>query len=680
MIRIDSRKAIFSINTFAAAMMALYLGFSTGLPRPYWAMLTVYLIAQPLSGAVRSKAAYRAIGTLLGAGAAVALIPSLVDSPVLLSLALALWAGLCLFISLLDRTPRAYMFMLAGYTTAIVGFPCVTAPDTVFDVAVSRLEEILLGIICASITHSLIFPRHLTGVLAGRISYILSDASAWVREALNGRRSTEMDREGHRLASHATELHLLSTHLPFETAPAPLIAGAVHALQDRLSVLLPLATATEDGLEALETYGRPLEPDLRRLVTEVREFADADSMTSGEQAERLVQTCLTLEPAIDAASDWPTLLKATLLKGLGELIRALQDCRDLSVCVRDPTSRTPTRLDPLVRARSGRPLHLDPGLALLSAAACALAILLCCASWISAAWPEGAVSAMWAAISCALFSTQDDPAPAIVNFLIYTAISVPVTALYLFAILPSINGFPLLALSLAPVLLVVGYIQGDTIGAGRAIPFVWFFAGTLSLRETFSADFASFANIGLACIAGLVAALIITRLVRSVGAGWTAWRILRSGWRELASLAQGGAPPDRTAWTSRMLDRLSLLRPRMALASTDQTLMATDALNDLRIGLNVIDLQLARPTIGATADQAIGRVLDGLGHYFRTASTGRLNVVPLELLGDLDQAISAFTANPVSPGGRAGIVALASLRRNLFHDAPAYRPALDSAR
>jgi uncharacterized membrane protein YccC len=229
-------------------------------------------------------------------------------------------------------------------------------------------------------------------------------------------------------------------------------------------------------------------------------------------------------------------------------------------------------------------------------------------------------------------------------------------------------------------LLVVGYIQGDAIGAGRAIPFVWFFAGMLSLQETFSADYANFANISLASIAGLVAALIITRLVRSVGAGWTAWRILRSGWRELAGLAQAGAALDRAAWSSRMLDRLGLLRPRLARASADQTLMATDALNDLRIGLNVIDLQLARPTIEAAADQAIGRVLDGLGHYFRTASTGRLNEAPRELLGELDQAIGAITTNPASPGGRAGVVALASLRRNLFRYAPAYRPSWDCAR
>jgi uncharacterized membrane protein YccC len=679
-IRLDLRKAIFSINSFAAAMLALYVGLSIGLPRPYWAMVTVYITAQPLSGALRSRAVYMALGTLLGAGAAVALIPNLVDAPVLLSLALALWAGFCLFISLMDRTPRAYIFMLAGYTTAIVGFPCVTVPNTVFDVAVSRVEEILLGIICVSLTHSLIFPQPVTGVLTARINQVLSSASAWVREALNGHRSSEMDRERRRLAADVTELHLLSTHLPFDAAPAPLIIGAVRALQERLSMLLPLATAIEDRLEALKVHGHPLEPDFQHLIGDVRDFANAGSITSGDRAERLAQACVALEPAIDVVSDWPTLLKANLLRRLGELIHAVQDCRDLSVCIRDPSSRPPARLDPLVRAGAEHPLHRDPGLALRSAAACVLAILLCCAMWISTAWPTGAVAAMWAAISCALFATRDDPAPAIFNFLIYAAISLPVTALYLFAILPSIDGFALLALSLAPVLLVVGYIQANAIGAGRAIPFVFIFASTLGLQETFSANFASFANTSLAYFVGLGVALVITRLIRSAGAGWTAWRILRSGWREIAGLAQSRSAPDRMAWTSRMLDRLGLLTPRLALASADETLMATDALNDLRIGLNVVDLQLARPTIGAGADRAIGQLLEALRRHFRTTSTGRAKIAMPELLGHLDQAISAITANPASPEGRAGIVALAGLRRNLFPDAPAYQPILEGTR
>jgi uncharacterized membrane protein YccC len=48
---------LFAVKTFAAAMLALYIAVSIGLDRPYWAMATVYVIAQPLTGALRSKAA-----------------------------------------------------------------------------------------------------------------------------------------------------------------------------------------------------------------------------------------------------------------------------------------------------------------------------------------------------------------------------------------------------------------------------------------------------------------------------------------------------------------------------------------------------------------------------------------------------------------------------------------------
>ncbi|MBY0445251.1 MAG: FUSC family protein, partial [Burkholderiales bacterium] len=148
----------FSLKSFAAAMLALYIAFSMDLPRPFWAMLTAYIVAHPFSGAVRSKAIYRVIGTVLGSIVTLLLVPNLVNSPELLLLALALWISLCIYISLLDRTPRSYTFLLAGYTCALIGFPSVSMPGAIFDVALARVEEITLGIVCATLIHSLILP------------------------------------------------------------------------------------------------------------------------------------------------------------------------------------------------------------------------------------------------------------------------------------------------------------------------------------------------------------------------------------------------------------------------------------------------------------------------------------------------------------------------------------------
>ena len=80
-----------------------------------------------------------------------------------------LWVGLCLYVSLLDRTPRAYVLQLSGFTAALVGFPTVLNPGGVFDVAIARMEEIMLGTMSAALVHSVIFPRSvLSALLANR--------------------------------------------------------------------------------------------------------------------------------------------------------------------------------------------------------------------------------------------------------------------------------------------------------------------------------------------------------------------------------------------------------------------------------------------------------------------------------------------------------------------------------
>jgi uncharacterized membrane protein YccC len=60
------------------------------------------------------------LGTLIGATAAVVMVPNLAGASVLLVLAMATWSAICLY--RLDRTPRSYVFMLAGYTAALIGF------------------------------------------------------------------------------------------------------------------------------------------------------------------------------------------------------------------------------------------------------------------------------------------------------------------------------------------------------------------------------------------------------------------------------------------------------------------------------------------------------------------------------------------------------------------------------
>ena len=57
---------VFAFKTLAASMLAFVIALWIDLPRPYWAMATVYITSQPLAGATSSKALYRILGTLAG--------------------------------------------------------------------------------------------------------------------------------------------------------------------------------------------------------------------------------------------------------------------------------------------------------------------------------------------------------------------------------------------------------------------------------------------------------------------------------------------------------------------------------------------------------------------------------------------------------------------------------------
>jgi hypothetical protein len=62
---IGIRPIIFSVNCYIATILTMFVAFSLDLKSPGWAMTTVYLTSQPLSGAMRAKAVYRAIGTFM---------------------------------------------------------------------------------------------------------------------------------------------------------------------------------------------------------------------------------------------------------------------------------------------------------------------------------------------------------------------------------------------------------------------------------------------------------------------------------------------------------------------------------------------------------------------------------------------------------------------------------------
>src|ERR1700733_2314891 len=87
----------FSVKTFAASLLALYIAFWAGLDDPRWAFLTVYVVSQPDSALVLAKSFFRILGTVAGVVVATALVFGLAQYGELFVAALALWICFCNF-------------------------------------------------------------------------------------------------------------------------------------------------------------------------------------------------------------------------------------------------------------------------------------------------------------------------------------------------------------------------------------------------------------------------------------------------------------------------------------------------------------------------------------------------------------------------------------------------------
>jgi uncharacterized membrane protein YccC len=673
--KLASRSEIlFSVKSFAAAMLAVYISMRIGLPRPFWAMMTAYIVSAPFAGPTRSKGMYRAGGTVLGAVAVTFLVPRLFNSPELLSLALALWIGGCLYFSLLDRTPRSYLLMLAGYTAGLIGFPAVSEPGAIFDIALARVEEIVLGMSCATLVHSLVLPQSFGPVLLARLDRAVHDAHHWIRDALNPAGDERSAADRRKLAGDITELRLLSTHLPFDTSHLRWTQQAVNALQERLAQFVPVVSAIEDRLAALRELGAlDVSERWRSLLQETTALTETPKERALDaQGASLHARIDQLAPLASRDLGWTGMLELNLAARLHMLVDLCVETRALRQHI---DAGVHGSLPQALRHLPGVPasaLHQDRGMALLSAFAAVVAVLACCAFWILTGWPAGAAAPMMAAVLCCFFSTQDDPAPFIQGFLTWTIYSIPVAALYLLAILPAVHGFEALVLACAPTFLVLGVLVARPSTFGRALPFVFGICGALALVDTHNADLVAFTNGILAQILGLATATVITRVFRSVGAGWTARRVLKAGWSELARMGSGERVNSPAEFSARMVDRIGLLTPRLAQAGASQDLPAVDALRDLRVGLNMSLLQSVRARLGR-GEAAIKPLMTRLSRHFAqlpaAAKEGEMR-----LLEALDNALRALCAGPADAAQREALAALTGMRRDLFPRALPYQP------
>ncbi|CRD52016.1 FUSC family protein [Stenotrophomonas indicatrix] len=619
----DGEAVLFSLKCLLAAILGLYVSLRIGLTRPFWVIGTVYLVSQPMSGATLSRGLFRLLGTVGGAVATVLLVPRFANAPLVLSVVLAAWMGLCLYLAMLDRTPRAYAFLLAGYTTSLIGFPAVMVPDDVFTIAVTRVQEISIGILAATLVHGLLLPRRVSPRVHARVASILADAEHWTRDMRVGANETVLAADRSKVAADLLDLHTLSIHLPFDSVHGVAQVQILRALHGRMLDVLMLSSAVDESLAQLRA-----------------------------------------QPAGTARTTWKELMRADLCARQAELDAAHHDCRlleeQLHAARPDWRRHVPAHL---ARKANGHVLHRDHRIALRSALGAFVGIVLACALWIITAWSDGATAVSIIGTACVLFGTTEAPAGHVMRYLIGSTIGVGIGLFYALVIFPGLSDFVGLAMALAPALLVCGSFLARPPFIMGALGVVLTFPLIAGLGATNATHIAGALNSSVALFVGTAAALCSMSLLQTLDSNRSRARLQDVIRRDIARRAAGQVG-NASDWTSRMVDRLALLAPRLRghpdAAPALRTLFA-----DMRAASAVAELRVIGGALNdRRSHDCLAQLLHSASAHFRIR-TSTCRTVDTPLLESLERTREVIIAG--SNGASERVLALlCGLRRDLI--------------
>ncbi|WP_033047981.1 FUSC family protein [Pseudomonas sp. GM33] len=656
-----ARDWFYGVRTFAASMIALYIALLMQMPRPYWAMATVYIVSSPFLGPTSSKALYRAVGTFIGAAAAVLFVPMFVQSPYVLVVVIALWTGTLLFLSLHLRTANNYALMLAGYTLPLIALPVVNNPLGVWDVAEARTEEIFLGIVVAAVVGAMFWPRRLAPVFNDSVSKWFTDASTYSLRFLSRNvQPEEVSALRASMVATFNSLELMIGQLPHEGS-RPQTVRNTKELRGRMIHLLPVVDALDDALYALERRTPELVDKFAPLLTATTEWLehkDADL----DRWQALKDQLEALQPAPAALDDRKQLLFSNAIYRLGEWIDLWQDCRSLQYAIQCESQDSWRAVYRHWRLGRLSPF-LDRGLMLYSAASTVTAIIVASVLWILLGWTDGGSAVILAAVACSFFASMDDPAPQIYRFFFWTAMSVVFASLYLFLVLPNLHDFPMLVLAFAVPFICVGTL---TVKPQFYLGMLLTLVNTssfISIQGAYDADFLSFANSNLAGPMGLLFAFIWTLIARPFGAELAAKRLTRFSWRDIVGLSEPATLSEHRLLGIKMLDRLMQHLPRLAMTGQDSGV----ALREVRVALNLLDLLAYTPRVLGVPQVLLRQVVAEVGEYFKAClKAGERLPAPSPLLMTLDRTRRALSGAGDDETRRHLLHALSGLRLALL--------------
>lgn len=526
---------IFVFKCLLAFYVAAWLSMLLQLEQPATAMVTLALVMHPQSGMVRAKGFYRAIGNVAGSLCALLLIAAFPQQREMFLLALSLWVAGCAAGAMKYRNFMSYGFVLSGYTAAIVGLPAISDPTHVFDAAVMRVSEVLLGVIVAGVISDVVWPDRLGDVLRRSRREHFEHFIALASASLHGSMPrTEMERANLRFVRSAVQIEDLRSSVIFEEPET-----RAHSSRMQLHNLRYMAAATtfqslHHLVDRLQRHGHPGTRDA--LVRLYGPVADALSASPSERIEPHV-LAVRLTACEAELPTFATTLRNTLRQvpdllrefdsGATLVYRFASELRDLAVLeasLRKPRGRMPGDIERVDFKRAND--YVAP---LITFVRGFLALAMLSLFWIDTSWSSGPSALLTASYFCGLLATSSSPVSAAINISIGYALGMAGAFVVAFYLMPGSDGFVMLILASMPVMLIGPYLltRNATL-PGMGTGYVMSFAGILALKNPMVYNPEQFLNDAIGSWFGVVACGVAFMLIPTViGTDWLRNRQLR---------------------------------------------------------------------------------------------------------------------------------------------------------
>ncbi|KQN42759.1 fusaric acid resistance protein [Serratia sp. Leaf50] len=636
---------LFAVKTCVAAFLALYIALELNLDKPAWAMVSVYVISQLYSASTLSKALFRFLGTVLGGIFIFLIYPITVTFPLLFSLSVSLWVACCLYLSLHDRTPKSYIFMLAGYSAAIMGFADVTVPLDITYTVISRVEEITVAIVCSSLIHMLVFPVRMRNLLESSVSHWYDSAKKLCNELLTAETKEGSPEREHilvQMANYPLSVEALITHLVYEGDSARKLIRLVSAQYQHLSYLIPTLTAIEKRLSLLAEQGITFPDFVAESFSHFLQWLNSPEQSGNAQAiqddisgsqERIKMLYARGEMSAEEG-----LLLIGLMERLQNFIRLSESylgAKERVTSIAPEKKRGKTKL---IRK------HSDKGLILLSCFTAFTATMIGCLFWIGTGWKDGSTAPMMAAVVCSFFASLDSPIASMKVFLKGVLLAIVISIMYVGIFIPLTITFESLVIVLAPGLIALGLVIANPSTNFIGLIIATQIPGFIGMTHDLKPDLLSIINAAISTVVGIVIAVVLTAIIRNKRPAWMARRVLRRGIKELLQFTSeikmnASSLLSRQQYVASMIDKINIILPRNKVDPRPGVALGGNLITEVWLGVNCYDFYARHQELLKENMLDSDALMAEITRYFKMRLKNIYLAPPASLLNELDNLL-----------------------------------------